>query len=105
MKKTMEIDQLTYKQAKLGKIYPCTIVEDRYSGSYSNAQWLAFHADAGNIPPEIGSSDGDEMAFWEGELHKDFLIGLGDTPNDALGDLLKKILSGFQKQENQKIIT
>lgn len=83
------IDLMFYK----GDIpYPVTIIQDRYSGSYSDGQYLAFNLYPGAIPDEVGGGDMIEMEFWaEGGRHEDYLIGKGETPNLALMDLLEKI--------------
>ena len=59
------------------KIWPCVIVSDRYNGTYSGAQWLAFYL--GGVPEDIGGSNSEELWFW-GEEH-DYPIGKGDTPH------------------------
>lgn len=72
-------------------LYPVTIIMDRYSGTYSGGEWLAFNIGEDEIPYAVGSSDPDEMDFWWGSAHKEYTIGKGDTPNDALKDLYKKM--------------
>jgi hypothetical protein len=84
------------------EIYPLTIVADRYGGTYSGAQYLAFNLFAGDQPDEVGSDDTDEMMFWDenGDCKK-YAIGKGATPNEALQDLARiltiKQMSEFSK--------
>ena len=56
--------------------HPTTIVKDRYSGIYSEAQWLAFPLEHYDVPAEV---DGDDMAcvdFWQDYAEP---VGRGDT--------------------------
>jgi len=70
------------------EIYPLTIICDRYNGSYSQAKYLAFPLDHWSIPEEIGGADPDEDGFWNyTDRHKEYIIGKGDTPQEALKDL------------------
>lgn len=70
------------------KIYPLTIISDRYSGAYSGAKYLAFNTDFYGMPDEVGGGDMEEDDFWNiSETHKEYKIGKGDTPNDAYYDL------------------
>lgn len=70
-------------------IYPCTIIKDRYNGTYSGGPWLAFNLYPEDIPKEIGAGDTEEMNyFWREFLP--VVIGLGLTPNAALEDLIAK---------------
>lgn len=73
-------------------IYPLTIVIDRYSGVYSRGKFLAFNLELEYIPKEIGGCDSEELRFWKTskEFNK-YIIGKGDTPNDAFIDLLIKM--------------
>ena len=72
-------------------IYPLTIVSDRYHGSYSGANFLAFQLDHDSIPLAIGGGDSEEMYFWETNQHEDFIIGKGNTVQEAFDDLYNKI--------------
>jgi hypothetical protein len=64
-----------------GEPYPTTIVQDRYSGSYSGAKWLAFNLDEWAIPNEISSDDLTCMSYWSKE--NKMPIGKGKNPNEA----------------------
>lgn len=78
---------------EVSDIYPLTIISDRYTGSYSGGNFLAFYMDHWNIPEEIGGGDSDEIHFWEHPDTKKLLIGKGDTPQAAAEDLLQKLNS------------
>lgn len=80
-----------------GSTYPVTIVMDRYSGSYSGAQWLAFQSDPEDLPEEIGASDPDEEDFWRNHSDEQRPIGKGNTPNEAYMDLLPKLVVYYKK--------
>jgi hypothetical protein len=62
--------------------WPCTIVRDRYSGSYSGALWLAFPLE--EQPGGVSGGDGACDEFWR---TYDEPVGKGRTPEDALKDL------------------
>lgn len=82
--------EIQLENLEKGEIYPVTIIKDRYSGTYSNAQWLALQADSSQVPDEIGSDDGDEMNFWRAHKDSELPIGKGKTPDEALADLIIK---------------
>lgn len=72
-------------------MYPIIIRESRYSGAYEGGRWFAYHAD---IPLTLGyyeyleGDDCDAVDFWSSDAAK--LIGVGDTPNEALADMQLK---------------
>lgn len=68
--------------------YPTTIIRDRYDGTYSGAEWLAFPLDYFNVPDEVDGGDPECMMFWDSY---DGVVGKGDTPQEAMGDLIKKM--------------
>ena len=68
--------------------YPVTIVSDRYHGTYSDAEWLAFPLDRDEVPEEVGDGDMEEMYFWD---HYDEPVGKGATPDAAFNDLIQKM--------------
>lgn len=76
------------EQLKKGHLYPVTIVLDRYGGTYSGGKWLAIQDY--QMPEEIGSSDPDEMLFWRSHKDEKLPIGRGETPDEALKDLMIK---------------
>jgi hypothetical protein len=66
--------------------YPCVIVHDRYSGSYSGALWIAFMRD--DVPPDSQADDVTCMNFWSSF---DEPFGRGSTPQGAVEDLAKLV--------------
>lgn len=75
-------------------IHPLTIISDRYHGTYSGANFLAFHLDPEDIPSAIGGGDGEEMSFWESEEASELLVGKGRTVQQAFNDLYNQINEG-----------
>lgn len=78
---------------KVKDIYPLTIIADRYEGVYSRGKYLAFNKHHWAIPDKIGGSDGDEMEFWGGPEHNEYLIGKGNTPQQAVENLTQLLNS------------
>lgn len=68
--------------------YPTTIINDRYHGCYSGAEWLAFPLERDEVPEEVGGEDMEEMCFWDDYKG---IVGKGATPEQALVDLTKKV--------------
>lgn len=74
------------------EIYPLTIISDRYSGAYSDAQYLAFNLHSSQIPDDVGGGDMQEEDFWHiSKTCEQYTIGKGSTPNEAYVDLLREI--------------
>lgn len=74
-------------------VVPLCIVQDRYGGCYSGAEYLAFNM----LPFFVGqlAIDAGDMScqeFWEHEA-EDYIIGKGNTPLEALCDLQIKLTS------------
>lgn len=72
-----------------------TIVEDRYTGTYSGGEWLAYYGgtdriDAGADGDLIDAfgCDPDCAGFFATPRAEE--IGRGDTPEEALTDLLRR---------------
>lgn len=82
-------------------LFPITIIDDRYSGFYSNAKWLAFNLYPGSIPWEVSGDDIACMTFWDKyddlknltqeDFIKRIIIGKGSAPNEAHEDLIKRM--------------
>ena len=78
-------------------IYPLTIMSDRYGGTYSEGQFLAFNDYFHHLPKQIAGSDGDCLTFWsdfkQGKslnyFNNPIFCGKGSTPTKALNNLLK----------------
>lgn len=68
--------------------YLTTIVNDRYSGAYLGAEWLAFPLDYWNVPDEVDGGDSECMMFWE---DYDGVVGKGSTPELAMANLVAKM--------------
>ena len=69
-------------------IYPCTIIADRYGGSYSGALFTAWNMDFDMVPMDIDRGDIDCDNFWH---NYSGLVGKGSTPQEAYNDLKRRI--------------
>ena len=69
-------------------IYPCTIINDRYNGSYSCAKWTAWELEINEIPYQIDLCDVTCQNFWE---DYEGVVGKGNTPDEAYNDLLEQL--------------
>ena len=89
------------KIARIGEVYtgkhpwpcPLCIVEDRYSGIYSGAEFLAFNQEPFHVAElPIDAGDGECEKFWSGTHKtynaKDYIIGKGKTPEEAVVNLI-----------------
>lgn len=70
--------------------YPCTIIKDRYTGAYSGGEWTCWPCDENKIPKEQRGDDITCMDFWN--IVDKSIIGIGNSPQEALGNLVKKLL-------------
>lgn len=70
-------------------LWPIVIVQDRYRGTYTGAQWIAIpQADTfGDFETTVWGDDCDCMDWAESCIKKNKQVGLGDTPEEALSDL------------------
>ena len=68
--------------------YPLTIISDRYGGTYSKAQIIAFPLDYYDIPVEVSGEDMECAWFWGSYKEP---VGKGMTPDEALADLRVKM--------------
>lgn len=85
--------------------YPLTIVRDRYSGVYSGGKYTAWNTDFYRVPLEIDSNDTECGAWWDDfdngkiklktYIDKLVYVGKGDTPTEAIENLLKQIPNNF----------
>lgn len=71
------------------KIYPLTIIQDRYCGLFSGGNYIAFNCKPGDIPEEIFGEDEAAEDTWANL--KDSIVGVGDTVEEAIGDLCCKL--------------
>ena len=78
-----------------------TLVEDRYGGAYSGGAWIAFRdkesrVDEGGDLEDAFGGDRECILFFlggDGEVANPAAaeIGRGDTPAEALADLLRRV--------------
>lgn len=64
---------------------------DRYTGTYSGGAFTAWNLEFYNIPEEVCGGDIDCCDFWKGEEHKKYIVGIGNTIEEATFDLLEKL--------------
>jgi hypothetical protein len=74
-------------------VYPATVVQARYGGSYEGAPWLAFPCRPARVHSLCAGWDGDDVTcsvFWH-DVSDDparWPIGRGDTPTQAYESLV-----------------
>ena len=75
----------------LGAYYPVSVHRDRYSGTYSGGEWIAFAMIS--PPPEIFDNDVACAKAW-GRLKSETpnKFGVGNTPDEAVINLVLKQL-------------
>lgn len=78
-------------------IYPLVIIEDRYTGVYSNGEYTAWNMYFDEIPQDI---DGDDVSCYDFWHSYNGIVGLGKTPNEAIEDLRKKL--NAERNEDDK---
>jgi len=83
------------KQDWLKEKYPCTVVMDRYSGTYSDAEFLAFPLDFNEVPEDVNGDDPECAYFWKNYKEP---VGKGASALEAIDDLIVKM-----KDENEGI--
>lgn len=81
-------------------IYPLTIVADRYTGTYSGAQYTAWNLYPCNVPFEIDDDDVSCVEFWECGGSEEYIIGKGRTVSEALLDLYVKLKGADNEQKD-----
>ena len=69
-------------------MYPLTITKDRYSGTYSGGEWLAFPLEASGVPEEIDGDDIECMTFWD---EYKGIVGKGGSMEEAIQSLRDNI--------------
>lgn len=77
-------------------LYPVTIISTRYGGAYEKGAWAAFNLDPEDIPPAATGDDTSCFVFWL-DAAPNMAIGVGDTPDEALKDLEKKMVALREK--------
>ena len=73
--------------------YPLTVIDDRYSGTYSKASYLAWPREFNEIEDEVCGSDPECMLYWD---EFDDFVGKGATIEDAVADLRRQ----FQEERD-----
>lgn len=68
--------------------YPVTIIKDRYSGTYSGGNYVAFPLDPWDVPKESQGGDVECMEFW---ADPSVTVGKGRTEKEANDDLKSKM--------------
>lgn len=78
-------------------LYPLTIVMDRYTGVYSGGIFTAWNLDPDEVPEDICADDNsaseffDDIRYGYGYGTRDYIYGIGETPDEAAMDLYTKI--------------
>ena len=86
--------------------YPITIVKDRYTGTYSEGEWIAFGLDPAAIPTEPFEDDVTAAGYWcagevrdeagpivalnKNDMRHPRFVGRGRTPEEAKADLKRR---------------
>ena len=86
--------------------YPLCIIEDRYCGVYSGARFLAFNMEPYHVQElPIDAGDTDCENFWNGKDKdydiNDYIIGKGETPEDAVWDLISLLRDKVDEEERE----
>ena len=68
-----------------------TITRDRYGGSYSKGKWVAWPLDPEQVPDDADADDSTAYNFWYRAWQEQWRIGLGNTPDEALADLRRRM--------------
>lgn len=90
-------------------IQPLTIITDPFNGKYSQGKFLAFNEYANKIPSVFSYNDfALHFVFWDNYIEdEDGIIGIGNSIDDAISDLTKKLqdkkLSDFVNKKIQNI--
>jgi len=75
----------------IDEIHPLTIISDRYCGCYSGGKYIAFHLEPWDVPKAVDGSDPECANFWWGNDCQKFVIGKGETTDEAYRDLIEKM--------------
>ena len=90
---------------EVDEVYPVTIIDDRYGGCYSGGKYLAFNVEPWDVPKGVSwGGDVDCAEFWADEAPK-YVIGKGNTPNEAYRNLVEKIQRNEMKSNNHQFDT
>ena len=81
-------------------LYPLTIIRDPYDGKFSGGKYIAINESVNSISPYIDESEDVCKAWWE-QKSKEYLIGIGNTAEEAQEDLYQKLMP---KDEGEKYL-
>jgi hypothetical protein len=70
-------------------LYPVTIIQTRYGGSYENGTWAAFNCHENEVPPAASDDDLTAANYWWSDAAEN--VGRGESPNEALADLERRL--------------
>ena len=65
-------------------IYPLTVFKDRYTGTYSGGEYVAFNLDPYEVPREVQGEDTECFIFWS---RNTIPVGVGNTIDEAISKL------------------
>lgn len=71
------------------ELYPVTIANTRYGGTYEGGAWAAWHLDPDQLPEAWNDDDSECQEYWASEEAK--TVGRGPTPLAALDDLHRRV--------------
>ena len=72
-------------------LYPVTIIQTRYGGTYEGGAWAAFPIHLERVPDDAVGNDVVCVTWWADHGNT---VGVGATPDAALADLEAKIAAG-----------
>ena len=75
---------------------PLTVIKDRYLGTYSGFRFHAWPKNLADVDRAVFADDVTCGYFWEWVRTKDICVGLGETRDEAVKDLIKKMASGAE---------
>ncbi|MDP9843275.1 hypothetical protein [Streptosporangium lutulentum] len=67
---------------------PVTIIATRHGGRYEGGLWAAFPREPWDIPQDAYGGDRIAYDWWSSNTSP---VGVGDTPDEALADLERKL--------------
>lgn len=89
---------MSYYDKENASVWPCTVVFDRYGGSYSGGVWTAWNLESNDVPYEIHSDNVTVHRFFLYASEKP-VYGRGKTAQEAVNDLTHKILNGIKNRD------
>ena len=81
----------------MDEIYPLTIINDRYMGTYSGGEFTAWNMAYYEIPTEPAEDNVTCMRFWETTK---IPVGRGETPQKAVEDLRRRLEALFGERND-----